>query len=53
MKRIRIEQTLVAFVDVPDDITLETVDDYLGDTTEGFPEKMEVDRTEYFEVKEA
>ena len=52
MKKFRIEQVLVAVVEVPDDVTEETIDEYLGDTAEGFPEKMDVDSTTYTEIKE-
>jgi hypothetical protein len=51
MKRFLITQTLVAEVEVPDHITEDTIDEYLGDTTEGFPEKMEVDSTTYTEIQ--
>jgi hypothetical protein len=50
MKRFRIEQTSVAEVEVPDHVTEETIDDYLSDTAEDFPEKMEVDSTTYTEI---
>lgn len=52
MKKFRVEQVLVAVVEVPDNVTEETIDEYLGGTTDSFPEKMDVDSTTYVEIKE-